>query len=463
MNMPRDAAIKNVEELFDSGAFFELLARRVKFQSESQEESQSAESQAYLTQEMKPYLESWGFECQVLENPDMPRLPMLAGVRHEGDNLPTVLTYGHGDTVRAMTERWRQGLTPWELKKEGERWYGRGSADNKGQHAINLCAMEAVLREKGSLGFNAKVLIEIGEEMGSPGLHAVCARNKELLKADVLIGSDGPRLEPEKPTIYGGTRGVINFDLLVDLREGGHHSGNWGGLLANPGVILANAISSMIDRNGVILVPGLKPMEIPASVREALANIVVTGKGGPELDPDWGEPGLSLAEKVYGFTSMEVLAFTCGNPAAPAHAIPDKASARIHLRFTRDLDSDTFYDVIRKHLDEHGFERVQLLRDPEVAMRATRLDPDNPWSKWAVASITRTTGQPPAVLPNLGGSLPNDAFTDVLGLPTVWVPHSYGGCSQHAPDEHVLEPIMRQGLQIMAGMFWDLGDEGLPE
>jgi hypothetical protein len=58
--------------------------------------------------------------------------------------------------------------------------------------------------------------------------------------------------------------------------------------------------------------------------------------------------------------------------------------------------------------------------------------------------------------------LPNDAFTDILGLPTVWVPHSYGGCSQHAPDEHVLEPIMRQGLQIMAGLFWDLGEQGLP-
>ena len=96
-------------------------------------------------------------------------------------------------------------------------------------------------------------------------------------------------------------------------------------------------------------------------------------------------------------------------------------------------------------------------------MQATRLDPDNPWSKWAVASIEKSVGEPPAVLPNLGGSLPNDAFTEVLGMPTVWVPHSYGGCSQHAPDEHILEPIMRQGLQMMTGLFWDLGEQGRPE
>ena len=46
----------------------------------------------------------------------------------------------------------------------------------------------------------------------------------------------------------------------------------------------------------------------------------------------------------------------------------------------------------------------------------------------------------------------------MLGLPTVWVPHSYAACSQHAPNEHLLAPIAREGLQIMAGLFWDLGE-----
>ena len=54
--------------------------------------------------------------------------------------------------------------------------------------------------------------------------------------------------------------------------------------------------------------------------------------------------------------------------------------------------------------------------------------------------------------------LPNDAFGHVLGMPIIWVPHSYGGCSQHAPNEHLLGPIVREGLQIMAGLFWDLAE-----
>jgi hypothetical protein len=56
--------------------------------------------------------------------------------------------------------------------------------------------------------------------------------------------------------------------------------------------------------------------------------------------------------------------------------------------------------------------------------------------------------------------LPNDAFSELLGLPTIWVPHSYPGCSQHAANEHLLASVAREGLQIMAGLFWDLGEPG---
>ena len=85
------------------------------------------------------------------------------------------------------------------------------------------------------LGFNAKYLIEMGEETGSPGLREVCEANRELFKADLLIASDGPRLRADRPTIFLGSRGNMNFDLTIEARKGGAHSGNWGGLISNPG------------------------------------------------------------------------------------------------------------------------------------------------------------------------------------------------------------------------------------
>ena len=75
-------------------------------------------------------------------------------------------------------------------------------------------------------------------------------------------------------------------------------------------------------------------------------------------------------------------------------------------------------------------------------------------------SLEKTSQQPTAILPNLGGSLPNDVFADDLGLPTVWIPHSYASCSQHAPNEHMLAPVARDALRLMAGLMWDLGEAG---
>ena len=103
-----------------------------------------------------------------------------------------------------------------------------------------------MIAERGRLGFNAKVLIETSEEIGSPGLREICESHQDELAADLLLASDGPRLRADQPTIFLGSRGALNFDLVVDLREAGQHSGNWGGLLANPAVLLAHAIATIV-------------------------------------------------------------------------------------------------------------------------------------------------------------------------------------------------------------------------
>src|SRR6185437_11431711 len=105
----------------------------------------------------------------------------------------------------------------------------------------------------------------------------------------------------DRPTVFLGSRGAMNFDLTVDLRAGGHHSGNWGGVLANAGTLLAHAIACLVDAKGRILVEPLKP-PLPEAVRAALADITLAGdRNDPTIEPDWGEPGLTPAEKIYGW------------------------------------------------------------------------------------------------------------------------------------------------------------------
>jgi len=462
--LSRDQAIANALAYFDDGGFETDLARRVAIPTASQEPERHAALQAYLADEMRPTLEAMGYACEILPNPKPGYGPFLIGERIEDPSRPTVLTYGHGDVIRGQDEQWRKGLSPWTLVREGDKLYGRGTADNKGQHSINIGAIAAVLKARGRLGFNSRILIETGEETGSPGLHALCREHRGgLLAADILVGSDGPRVRRERPTVFMGTRGAVNFDLTVELREGGHHSGNWGGLLSNPGVILAHALASIVGRNGEILVPELKPAAIPNSVRMALSSVELEGgDGAPAIDPGWGEPGLTPVERVFAWNTFEILAFKTGNPDRPVNAIPPRAAAHCQIRFVVGSKPDQFIPGLRRHLDAKGFPMVQVTAAKDIFFPATRLDPEHPWARWAAASVERTTGTRPDVIPNLGGSLPNDAFTDLLGIPTVWVPHSYGACSQHAPDEHLLVPLVREGLAIMAGIFWDLGEAGTP-
>lgn len=463
MTGTRTGALERAEKYFDTGGFIVDLKRRVAIPTSSGEKDSMPALQHYVAGEMSETLKKLGYDCEVLPNPRAEYGPFLIARRVEDPVKPTVLTYGHGDVVRGQEGEWRSDLSPWKIVIEGDRLYGRGTADNKGQHTINIAALQCVLAERGSMGFNSTILIETGEEVGSPGLADFCEANKHKLRADVLIGSDGPRIDRRRPTIFGGTRGGTSFALKVNCREGGCHSGNWGGLLANPGIVLAHALATITDERGQIKVPEWRPDSLTDTVRAALADVHIdAGENAAEIDPEWGERSLTPAERVFGWNSFEVLAFKTGNPEKPENAIPPNAIAYCQLRFVVGTNPHDIVPALRRHLAKHGFGQVEVEPGSGGIMNATRLDPDSPWVTFAAASIEQTVGQKPNMLPNLGGSLPNDVFTEILRMPTVWVPHSYGACSQHAPNEHLLAPVAREGLRLMTGLFWDLGAQRWP-
>ncbi|MEV7095871.1 M20 family metallopeptidase [Amycolatopsis sp. NPDC051045] len=439
----------------DSGALFAELAGLVAYRTVSDTPEGRGAIQAYLDEVLTPALTALGCEVTQHANPDPAGGPFLVGVRVESAELPTLLCYGHADVV-GEAGPWGEGRDPWTLTADGDRWYGRGTADNKGQHLVNLTALRLVLAERGSLGFNLKFLFETGEEIGSPGLTEFAAREPELLRADVLIASDGPRLDAATPTLFLGARGGVRIDLDVDLRPGSHHSGNWGGILRNPATTLAGAIASLVDGHGRIRVPELLPPELPESVRAALAGVVVGNTpGDPVLDETWGDRRLTPAERLYGWNTLEVLALDAGDTDRPVNAIPGRARAVLQLRYVAGTDVGGIADVIGKHLAAQGFPMVRVTT--EAGFPASRTPVGNPWVSWALAALNDVADRPVALLPNFGGGLPNHVFTDVLGLATLWLPHSYPGCRQHAPDEHLLAPVAREGLVLATALFDALG------
>ncbi|MCX7315846.1 MAG: M20 peptidase family dipeptidase, partial [Hyphomicrobiales bacterium] len=123
--MSREQAVAKAQGYFDSGSMKTDLTRLVAIPTESQNPERTDELPRYIATEMIPLLESMGFACKVMTHPRA-KGPFLFAERFEAQGLPTIFGYGHGDVIRGLDKDWHEGLSPWQLKEVGDRWYGRG-------------------------------------------------------------------------------------------------------------------------------------------------------------------------------------------------------------------------------------------------------------------------------------------------------------------------------------------------
>ena len=209
------------------------------------------------------------------------------------------------------------------------------------------------------------------------------------------------------------------------------HSGNWGGLLSNPPSCWRTPSPRWWTR------------AVASRARPASAAHPAGGGASPGRAGRGRRRGRSRHRRALGRARPVGLGkgvrleqpgradLRRRRSGQTGQRHPPEASAWCQLRFVVGTDWRALETHVREHLRQAGFDEVGIRLGAQAG--ATRLSPDNAWVRWAAASIERSTGKRPALLPNLGGSLPNDIFADLLGLPTIWVPHSYPACAQHAP------------------------------
>ena len=452
-----DQALENSQNWFANGEFFNKLSSLVNIVTDSRNALSVEGLISYYTDGLSDILAELGLHTEIIDNPIKDRPPFLIGTRIESSELNTILLYGHGDTVPLQEGQWFEKIIPNELKIIDDKIYGRGVADNKGQHLINLLALLSVLKIRKKLGFNLKIVFEMGEEIGSPGLFDLCEHYKDYFESDVLIASDGPRVAVDVPTVFLGSRGAINFELEVKYREGAHHSGNWGGVLRDPGVRLSHALTMITDKYGKILIENWKPTSLSTEVRNRLQSLPATSSETREVDENWGEPGLSSNEKLFGWNSFSILALKSGDIDVPVNAIQPSAKALCQLRFVVGTDTNEVISSLRNHLDQNGFNDIKIITENATNFEASRTNLDNIWLEKVEQILEKFHQGKIHVIPNLAGSLPNNCFTDILGIPTIWIPHSYKECSQHAPNEHVPIKLLKNSLLLMTDLYWHLG------
>ena len=163
-----------------------------------------------------------------------------------GPESPTILFYAHYDVQPVdPLELWE--APPFEPTIRGGKLYARGVIDNKCGVVVNLKAVESVLEAAGKLPVNLKFIFEGEEESGSPSMEPFVKAHKDLLRADLLVSSDGGSYDKDLPKVFSSLRGLVSSEVGITGPVTDLHSGPYGGVVHNPAHMAARIIAAAHD------------------------------------------------------------------------------------------------------------------------------------------------------------------------------------------------------------------------
>lgn len=351
----------------------------------------------------------------------------------------TVLVYGHYDVMPVdPKEEWR--TEPFEpVVKDGRIW-GRGADDDKGQLFMHAKAFEALCATD-SLPCNVKFMLEGEEEIGSPSLYGFCAKNKKLLKADIILVSDTSMISMEQPSITCGLRGLAYMEVEVTGPNKDLHSGLFGGAVANPANMLARLVNQLVDENGRITIPGFydKVRELTPAERKAFNKApfcLRKYKKSLEIGDVEGEAGYTTIERTGVRPSLDVNGIWGGYTGEGTKTvIPSKASAKISMRLVPDQDHKEIAKLFEKHFKAIVPKSVKVVVKSLHGGQPYVAPTDMTAYKAADKAIQKTFGKKPLPFYS-GGSIPIiSGFEAILGIKSLLIGFGLSEDAIHSPNE----------------------------
>ena len=366
--------------------------------------------------------------------------PIVYGEKIIDPKLPTVLVYGHYDVQPPdPIELWTS--PPFEPVIKDGKIYARGACDDKGQMYMHVKAFELMMKTN-SLPCNVKFMIEGEEEVGSTNLGPFLSANKEKLKANVVLVSDTGILANDTPSICVGLRGLSYNEVEVTGPGRDLHSGLYGGAVANPINILCDMISSLIDENGHITIPGFYDdvEELSKEERAEMAKApfdVEVFKKSINLPDIRGEKGFTTPERTSIRPTLDVNGIWGGYTGEGAKTvIPSKAYAKISMRLVPHQSNEKITALFEKHFKAIAPSGVSVRVMPHHGGEPVVTPTSSIAYQAASKAMELTFGKKPIPVRS-GGSIPIIAlFENTLGLKTVLLGFGLDSDAIHSPNEH---------------------------
>lgn len=383
-------------------------------------------------------LEDAGFRAEIVPVPN-DGLPSVFGVQ-EGAADRTLLFYTHYDVQPPdPLELWESD--PFEPEMRGDRLYGRGASDDKGNIVARLAAIRAFREVRGELPCRVKFFAEGEEESGSKNLRGLIEQRGGEFRADACIWEGGGRNADGIPLVSLGVKGVLGVQFtVVRLAQDAHSAG--ATILPSAAWRLVQALNSIKGPDDRCLIPGFYDDIRPATPAEdeALEDL-------PDDAAEWRETfgvdsfigglqGADLRRRHLFGPTANIDGFLSGYTGPGMKTVlPAQATAKMDFRLVPDMRPDDIFKKLRAHLDRLGFD------DVDVAMLAgvypARTPVDSPWARLVGETAHEIYGQPPAVSPTMAGTGPMYEFGVMLDMPIATAGVDHPSHNIHAPNENI--------------------------
>ena len=405
---------------------------------------------------MVAHLKSLGLTTELHETPGH---PVVYAESEPVSGAPVVLVYGHYDVQPPdPLDLWT--TPPFEPNVRDGKVYARGATDDKGQMLTHVKSVQAWLTTQKKLPVQVKLLIEGEEEVGSEHLEGFLAENREKLACDCVVVSDTSQFAQGMPAITYGLRGIAYYELHLQGPNRDLHSGVFGGAVTNPINTLNRVLTSLIDDQGRIQVPGFYDdvEQLSEQEQQEFASLPFdqnTYCQELEVDGTTGEEGFTTIERRWARPSYDVHGIWGGYQGEGEKTVlPAKAAAKFSFRLVPNQDPEKITVALRKFLKDQippgiTMELHESHRAPGIVFSL-----DSPYLQAAAEAIETGFGNRPVFIRE-GGSIPIvSTFAKKLEADVLLLGWGQNDDNLHSPNEKFSLADYHHGI-CSSAVLWD--------
>lgn len=380
-------------------------------------------------------IRDFGGEPRIIETAG---LPIIHGKFDSHHGAPAVTVYNHLDVQPASrdTEPWDSD--PFTFTRVGDRYFGRGTTDDKGPALTALWGIKAA-REAG-VPVNMRVLWELEEEIGSPSFEAAVKANAKELATDSVIVSDTIWVARDRPACPAGLRGLVGFELTLETGTTDQHSGVTGGAARNPIGELAKLVSEMYDATtGKVKIKGFYD-DVEPLTKQEMKEFAASGFSVRKFKKDHlfksmrTEDANEVMKRIWAMPTMEVHGMVGGytGPGIKT-AIPPRASVKMSCRIVPKQEPKKIMKLVRDFVKDRN---PDVKMAEEAVMHAYKAPTTGPLADAVKSAMKFAFGKEPVFVREGGSIGAVISMERLLRCPVMFLGLSLPEHGYHAPNEN---------------------------